>query len=86
MASPIPETNAFERGILPVLQIVFPEKSAAVANFRAAPELLDRIEELARKSTEGKLTEEETAEYTGYVRANKFVAILQRQAQRLADE
>jgi hypothetical protein len=40
-----------------------------------------RIEDLARRSTEGELTEDELAEYTGYVRANKFVAILKRQAQ-----
>ena len=41
-----------------------------------------RIEELAEKSTEGFLTEQERAEYEGYVRANKFVAILRRQAER----
>jgi uncharacterized protein YnzC (UPF0291/DUF896 family) len=44
-----------------------------------------RIEELARKSTEGELTEDERAEYAGYVRANKFVAILKRQAQQIAN-
>ena len=86
MAIPIPETNAFERGIQSVLQIVFPEKSNEVLNFRAAPILQKRIEELAQKSTEGQLTEEEKAEYAGYARANKFVAILQRQARQLADE
>jgi hypothetical protein len=42
-----------------------------------------RIEELAGKSTEGQLTETERAEYAGYVRANKFIAILQRQGRRL---
>jgi uncharacterized protein YnzC (UPF0291/DUF896 family) len=51
--------------------------------FRAAPELQARIEELAGKSTEGQLTETEKAEYAGYVRANKFIAILQRQARQL---
>ena len=44
-----------------------------------------RIEELAQKSTEGELTEDERAEYVGYVRANKFVAILKRQAQQIAN-
>ena len=37
----------------------------------------------AGKSTEGQLTETERAEYAGYVRANKFIAILQRQARQL---
>jgi uncharacterized protein YnzC (UPF0291/DUF896 family) len=62
------EIDAFERAVL---------------RFRAAPELQARIEELAGKSTEGQLTETEKAEYAGYVRANKFIAILQRQARQL---
>jgi hypothetical protein len=75
--------DAFERGVRPVLRIVLPEKAEAILRFRAAPELQARIEELARKSTEGQLTETEKAEYAGYVRANKFIAILQRQARQL---
>jgi len=66
-----------------VLRIVLPEKAGAILRFRAAPELQARIEELAGKSTEGQLTETERAEYAGYVRANKFIAILQRQARQL---
>ena len=66
-----------------MLQIVLPDKAEVVAEFRADSELQARIEELAGKSTEGELTEAERAEYLGYVRANKFVAILQRQARHL---
>lgn len=66
-----------------MLRIVLPEKAEAVLRFRAAPELLARIEELAGKSTEGQLTETERGEYAGYVRANKFIATLQRQARQL---
>ena len=80
----ISETAAFERGIGPVLRLVLPDNVEAVLKFRATPELQARIEELAGKSTEGQLTETERAEYEGYVRANKFVAILQRQARNLA--
>ena len=47
--------------------------------------MMARIEELARKSTEDELTEDERAEYAGYVRANKFVAVLRRQAQHLTN-
>ena len=79
------EGQAFDRGVRPVLEIVLPEKADAVIHFRADPELRARIEELARKSTEGQLTEDERAEYTGYVRANKFVAILKRQAEQLSN-
>ena len=77
------ESVAFERGVGPVLQIVLPEKAEAVAHFRADPTLQERIEELATKSTEGRLTEAESEEYAGYVRANKFVAILQRHARQM---
>ena len=77
------EMDAFERGGRPVLRIVLPEKAEAILRFRAAPELQARIEELAGKSTEGQLTETERAEYVGYVRANKFIVTLQRQARQL---
>ena len=76
---------AFDRGVRPMLEIVLPEKADAVIGFQADPDLQARIEELARKSTEGELTEDERAEYTGYVRANKFIAILKRQAQQIAN-
>jgi hypothetical protein len=78
------ESLAFDRGVRPMLEIVLPEKADAVIGFRADPELQARIEELAQKSTEGNLTEDERAEYSGYVRANKFVAILKRQAQQIS--
>jgi len=77
------ESVAFERGVGPVLQIVLPEKAEAVAHFQVEPKLKQRIEELATKSTEGQLTEAEAEEYAGYVRANKFVALLQRHAREM---
>ncbi|HEU4390079.1 MAG TPA: hypothetical protein VFV34_19915 [Blastocatellia bacterium] len=51
---------AFDRGVRPMLEIVLQEKTDAVIAFRADPELQARIEELARKSTEGDLTESTT--------------------------
>jgi len=77
------ETAAFDRGIRPLLEIVLPDKAEAILRFRADLDLQPRIEELAGKSTEGQLTEAEKAEYAGYVRANKFVAILQKRARQL---
>lgn len=80
------EIEAFERGVRPVAELVFPEKAQAIMDFRPAPELQARIEELAEKSTEGQLTDPERAEYEGYVRANRFIAVLQRLAQRSRSE
>lgn len=77
------ESVAFDRGVRPMMEIVLLDKADAVLHFRADPQLAARIEELATKSTEGELTDDEHAEYAGYVRANKFVAILKQQAQHL---
>ena len=79
-----PETLAFERAVRPIMKIVLPEKTKAVLQYRQSAKLRARIEELAGKSTEGKLTAAEKAEYAGYVRANKFVAVLQRMVRQLA--
>jgi hypothetical protein len=78
-----PETTAFDRSVRPVLELVFPEKADAILNFRPDPALQNRIDELASKSTEGTLTAAELSEFEGYVRANNFIAILQRQARQL---
>ena len=81
-----PEAAAFERGVRPLLQLVLRDKAEVVLNFHPDPALQSLIEELATKSTEGELSEEERAEYEGYVRANKFIAILQRQARHTLEE
>jgi hypothetical protein len=78
------EMTAFDRSVRPVVEKVFQERAQWVLGYRPSPELLARIEELAGKSTEGRLTEVEREEYAGYVRANKFVAILQRLAREVS--
>ena len=77
------ENAAFGRCVRPVLKIVPRDKAREILRFRPDPQLRIRIEALAEKSTEGRLSTKERAEYEGYMRANKFVAILQRQARQL---
>ena len=74
---------AFQRGVGPLLRLLLPGKEAAVQSFKPDRALQERIESLAEKSTEGTLTAEEREEYEGYVRANKFVAVLRREASLL---
>lgn len=74
--------SAFHRGIAPWLQLLLPGKEDAILSSRPDEALRERIEFLAGKSTEGELTEEERTEYEGYVRANKFVAVLRSEALR----
>ena len=81
--SATPEAMAFDRGVGPLLRLVLLDKADAVLSFRPEAALSARIEELAAKSTEGELSDEERAEYEGYIRANNFIAILRRQASRL---
>ena len=82
--NPIVESTAFDRAVAPALKQAFPfVNSGIVAELAADGKIASRIEELAMKSTEGELTEQETAEYHGYVRANKFIATLKRQLQRI---
>lgn len=85
MASIIESSAAFEQAIAPFLGRLLPDKADEILNYTPDPVLQQRIDELARKSTEGELTPEERVTYEGYVRANKFIAILQRQARRWRD-
>ena len=73
---------AFQRAVHPLLELLLPGKVDEVLAAEGDPALRDRIEELASKSTEGTLSPQERDEYVGYVRANKFVAILRREAKR----
>lgn len=66
----------------PLLELLLPGKEDDVLSAVADQTLKDRIEELAAKSTEGNLSPEERDEYAGYVRANKFVAVLRREAKK----
>ena len=85
MSTVAPENTAFDRGVRPLLDMLLPGKEPDVLNFEGDPAVRERIEELASKSTEGDLDESERSEYEGYVRANRFVAILKREARRLLE-
>lgn len=73
--------SAFQRGVHPLLQLLLPGKEEAVLSIPPDEALRVRIETLAAKCTDGLLTADERAEYAGYVQANKFVAVLRREAQ-----
>jgi hypothetical protein len=73
---------AFQRGVGPLLELLLPGREDAVLSAQTDLALRTRIEELASKNTEDTLTPEERDEYAGYVRANKFVAILRREAKK----
>jgi len=77
------DATAFDRGTDPILQFFTVDQARGIVQYRGDADLQKRIEELAGKSNEGELTPDERAEYEGYVRANKFMAILQAKARKL---
>jgi hypothetical protein len=79
---PMSAQAAFQRGVSPLLKLLLPGREDAVLSVQTDLLLRERIEELAAKNTEGTLSQEEREEYAGYVRANKFVAVLRREARK----
>jgi len=65
------------------LNLISADQARQFLQFQGDAVVRDRIDELAAKHNEGELTADELSEYEGYVRANKFVAILQSQARRV---
>lgn len=71
------DSVAFDGGTDPILSFFTADQARRKVQYREETDLLDRIDVLAGKANEGELTKEEHAEYQGYLRANKFLAILQ---------
>ena len=81
--SPTIDAAAFDRATEPVLRILNCDQARQIIDFRGDENLQLRIEALAEKANEGQLTDEERAEYEGYVEASDFIALLQAKARRL---
>ncbi len=77
------DTAMLERMVDPVSRCLTPDVARQIVALRADADLEKRVEELARKSDNGKLTEAERDEYESYVRASKFISILQSKARAL---
>ena len=77
---------AFERVLAAVGQCLDRQSAEALLRLRADREMQGRIEELADKCSEGRLTSEERDEYEALIRVGNFVAILQAKARRLLAE
>ena len=82
MARPF-DSAAFDRGTDVILQFLTVDRAAALVAYRGDDAIRARIEQLAARNTEGELTEDERAEYKGYVKANNFIATLQAKARKL---
>ena len=77
------DAAAFDRATDMLLDVLSVEQARAILTLRGDDSLQRRIDELATRNNNGELTADELAEYQGYVRANKFIAILQAKARRV---
>jgi hypothetical protein len=80
------DTMAFDRATDGILQFFTREQAEALVAYRGDRTLRRKIERLARKCNEGELSDQERAEYQGYVQANKFIATLQAKARKLLND
>ena len=77
-------THTVLDGLLePLSACLTAEVADRLANVRAPEAAQARIEDLARKSGEGTLSDSEREEYEALVSAGTFIAILQSKARRL---
>ena len=75
--------TAFQNSIEPLIELLVDGNEDVVLSFKPDPALVERIDQLASRCTEGELTAEEREEYEGYVRANTFLGILYGKAERM---
>jgi hypothetical protein len=73
-------SNILDRLLNPVVDCFNRESVERLVELQIAPETRARIEELAQKANEGKLSDVERGEYTEYVEAMDWIAILQSKA------
>ena len=78
-----PTRAAVLDGLLdPLSRCLDAESAQRLAEFRADPGVLDRIDTLAERANDGALSDDERAEYEALINAADFIAILRLKAQR----
>ncbi len=67
----------------PLSECLTPESAKRLVKLKADPRLQSRMDHLAKKCNQGKLTPEERSEYESYVSFGTFVALLKSKARLL---
>ena len=75
--------HVVDRLVLPLGDSLTPESARRLLALKPDPELMARVDEMATRHTEGRLTPEETAEYGRYVSYATFIVILKAKARQL---
>jgi uncharacterized protein YnzC (UPF0291/DUF896 family) len=75
--------TTLDRLVEPLVRTLTPEVARSLIKLRADRELQARMDELAEKCNEGRLTSEEREEYETSIRFANYLAIIQAKARRL---
>jgi hypothetical protein len=67
----------------PIGDCLTPEVAGRIAALRASPEVQQRLDEFADKSSAGTLSADERVEYEAWVRAINFLGVLQAKARKV---
>ncbi len=78
--SSISPASVLDRFLDPVADCLTPEVAQRIANLRLDPALQSRLDDLAGKANEGKLTADEQREYEEYVEGIDIVGVLKAKA------
>jgi ribosome maturation protein Sdo1 len=72
-----------DRILDPITDAFTPEVAQRIVALKVDAEMQGRVDELAAKSNDGSLTDEEQAEYKNYVHVIDLISVLQAKSQRV---
>jgi len=75
-----------DRFLEPISDALTPAVARKIADLRAESDLQARMDELAAKANEGKLTPDEDTEYKSYIEAADIVGVIRAKARRFLAE
>jgi len=83
MSQPSPPT-VLDELLDPISRCLSPDVARRIAGLRASPQVQQKMDDFAEKSTKGTLTAAERTEYETCVRAIDFIGLLQAKARAVA--
>jgi hypothetical protein len=75
--------STLDRLVEPLVRTLTPDVARSLIQLRADPDLQARMDELAEKCNEGRLTSDEREEYDTSIRFANYLAIIQAKARKL---
>ena len=76
-------SNVLDQILTPFTECLTPDVAQRIVDMQADAETQSRLDELAKKANEGKLSVQEEAEYANFREAFHFITVLQAKARHL---